>query len=101
MDHKNPPVLLHCGHVISAEALDGIITNRSTFKCPICPETMTVDDVRPLRIDPSWNENPNENESRISRFRFCGARGNDNGETGGNGGNRRRMAHRSRHTSNT
>ena len=99
MDYKNPPVLLSCGHVISAEALDGIVSNRTSFKCPICPETMTAEEVRPLRIDPQWNENPNENENRASRYRFGSSRNNNsnNGNTSGgadNGSNRRRFGRR-------
>lgn len=46
----NPPMLLKCGHVVSKEALDNIVANRSRFKCPTCRVDQNSSHVQQLHL---------------------------------------------------
>ncbi|EJW04126.1 hypothetical protein EDEG_01562 [Edhazardia aedis USNM 41457] len=51
-DNDNPPVLLPCGHVISALAVKKLSKKviSTSFKCPYCPYNCNVNQLRELKL---------------------------------------------------
>ena len=48
---SNNPQLLKCGHVVSKSALDRMCRGpRARFKCHTCPEQMTKDEVKEIKL---------------------------------------------------
>mmetsp|Transcript_28008 Transcript_28008/g.27681 ORF Transcript_28008/g.27681 Transcript_28008/m.27681 type:complete len:99 (+) Transcript_28008:851-1147(+) len=49
---ENPPMLLPCGHMISKQSMERLLSSssRGKFKCPTCPVEATDRDIRQVTI---------------------------------------------------
>eukprot|EP00824_Muranothrix_gubernata_P001557 TRINITY_DN11836_c0_g2_i1.p1 TRINITY_DN11836_c0_g2~~TRINITY_DN11836_c0_g2_i1.p1 ORF type:complete len:136 (-),score=20.16 TRINITY_DN11836_c0_g2_i1:18-425(-) len=48
--HENPPVMLHCGHVICKQSMAKLSRGNARFKCPYCPSDQTPSLVTELHL---------------------------------------------------